>query len=382
MSWETGTATDYLDLLNKLDAFLVKGHALPPSYTGTGTGLISGVIGTSTSVQETITITFTSATAFGVVGSVTGSMGSGTVGSAFSHARAGFTISAGGTAWAATDTIVFVMTPPWAQMRGVAGSEYIWRAPGNANTDQIFVGASAFANTSADYYNWRLGGFTGYTAGVAFASQPGAQTRPCLCLINQGIPYWFAADGRRAVMVAKVSTVYESLYLGLLDAYASPGQWPYPLAVGGSMAWDTEPVASDSAWRWSNQAENHAAFWKSNNVLSSYLPTSLMLRQSDGSWRGFWAKGTDANHGAIWPWVWGMTDLRPNLDGTYPLVPIVLSDDRSGTTNVFGEFAGLMATTGHSNVSENLHSVGRESWLVVQDIYRTTKSSYAAFRLV
>ena len=91
MSWESGTATSYTDLLTRLNAFLLLGHALPPVYTGTGNGLITGLIGTGASVQETITVTLTAATTFDVSGSVTGSMGSGTVGTPFSHANVAFT---------------------------------------------------------------------------------------------------------------------------------------------------------------------------------------------------------------------------------------------------------------------------------------------------
>ena len=232
MSWEQGTATSYTDLLDKLNTFLLKGHSLPPAYAGTGTGTVGGIIGSGTSVQETITVTFTSATAFGVVGSVTGSMGTGTVGTLFTHARASFTITAGGTAFVNADTISFVMTPPWIAKRSSAGSEYIWQAPGNSNQDQIIVGAKTFFDATGGYYNWRLLGATGFDAGMAFAAQPGACSRPVLPLWNGSIPYWFFADGRRVIVVAKITTVYEHAYLGFLDAYATPGEWAYPL-VGG-----------------------------------------------------------------------------------------------------------------------------------------------------
>ena len=56
MSIEIDTASSSADLLTRLNAFLVKGHTLTPHYTGTGTGLLAGAIGTAVSVQETITI--------------------------------------------------------------------------------------------------------------------------------------------------------------------------------------------------------------------------------------------------------------------------------------------------------------------------------------
>ena len=385
MSWESGTATSYTDLLDKLNTFITKGHALPPSYTGTGNGLITGLIGTGASVQETITVTLTAATTFDVSGSETGAMGSGTVGTPFSHANVAFTLTAGGTAWVAGDTITFVMTAPWVALRSAAGSEYIWQAPGNAGTDQILVGASVFSDAGADYFNWRLGGFTGYASGNVFTNQPGAMTGPCLPLWNASIPYWFVADGKRVIVVAKVSTVFESAYLGFIDTYPSPGQWAYPLAVGGMLAFVNEPVATSVNWRWSYTGNEHHAFYLGNPTASAAdAASSLRLRKPDGSWRGFGNNGFAASAsypGALWPAASGMTDLRPNLDGTYPMFPIIPTENDGTVQNVFGELAGVMSTTGHLNAAENTITVGRETWLVIQNAHRTTKTDYAALRL-
>lgn len=383
MSWTTGTATSYTDLLTRLNAFLLLGHALPPVYTGTGNGLIAGLIGTASSVQETITVTLTGATTFTVSGSVTGSMGSGTVGTPFAHAKVAFTVTAGSTAWQSGDTIAFVMTAPWVALRAVAGTEYIWQAPGNAGTDQILVGASTFSNVGADYFNWRLGGFTGYAAANPFTNQPGGMTGPCLPLWNSSIPYWFVADGKRVIVVAKVSTVFESAYLGFIDTYPSPGQWAYPLAIGGMLAFRAEPAATSVNWRWSYTGNEHHAFFRGFPGDAVNAASSLRLRKPDGTWRGF-GDSFDASAtypGALWPAASGMTDLRPNLDGTYPMFPVVATENDGTTANVFGELAGVMATTGHLNAAENTIVVGRDTWLVVQNAHRTTKTDYAALRL-
>lgn len=383
MSFESGTASSYTDLLTRLNAFLVVGHALPPVYTGTGNGLITGLIGTGASVQEAITVTLTGATTFSVSGSVTGAMGTGTVGTPFSHARVAFTVTAGATAWVSGDTITFVMTPPWVAVRSVAGSEYIWRAPGNANTDAIYVGAKTFTDSGADYFNWRLGGFTGYASGNSFTAQPGGMTGPILPLWNSNTPYWFVADGKRCIVVAKVSTVFESAYLGFIDPYPSPGQWAYPLAVGGSMAWYSEPAAGSVNWRWSYTGVEHTAFWHGLTVQIVDASGTLRLRKVDGAWRGFGSSfvASATYPGAMWPWAASMTDLRPNLDGSYPLLPIIPTENDGTVQTVFGELPGAMATTGHLNASENSITVGRETWLVVQNAHRTTKTDYAAIRL-
>lgn len=394
MSYEIGTATSHTDLLNKLNAFLLKGHTLmQPVYSNPVAAIVTP-IGKAASVYEVITVTFTSATAFGVVGSVTGSLGTGTTGTPFTSSKIDFTIPASGS-WANGNTIVMQMTPPWVADRSVTGSEYIWHAPGNDNLGAIYVGARVFEDTNADYYNWQLGGFTGYSAGLDFGLQPGSIKNsatlrgPVLPLWDSfptrnlnTIPYWFRADGRGVVVVAKVSSVYEPMIAGFIDTYPTPGQYPYPLAVGGGMGWYAEPAGTSVNWRWSySGSPDHSAFFKPSTLGSNNDETSLRLRRPDGYWRGF-SIGYSTLYGAIWPYADGFDDQRPNLNGSYELFPIVLSEDQgSGTVNLFGELPGIYALTGFNNASENTVVIGMNTYLVVQNIFRTTKTDYMAVRL-
>lgn len=74
----------------------------------TGNGKIIDVTAESSAVAQTITITFTGPLNFDVQGSVTGAMGSGRVGFAYSDACTSFMITAGSTAFAAGDTMVLI----------------------------------------------------------------------------------------------------------------------------------------------------------------------------------------------------------------------------------------------------------------------------------
>lgn len=80
----------------------------PGSNTGNGT--CTQVYGGADAVAENITITFSSATAFAVSGSVTGAMAAGTVGTLYSTAKIEFMITAGSAAFVNNDTIVIVTT--------------------------------------------------------------------------------------------------------------------------------------------------------------------------------------------------------------------------------------------------------------------------------
>jgi hypothetical protein len=395
MSFLTGTATDVGDLIDQLDAFLLLGHSLDPQYAGTGDGTITLLIGTAATVDETITCTATDATHFTVVGSISGALGTAVVGTAFTCAVAHFTIVAGGTAFVATDTISFVMTLPWTALRSTTGQEYIWSAPGNDGLANIIVGVHRFTSVAGDYDNLQLLGAFGFDTGQDFWHQPGGMTDEYVPLLRVGsMPFWFCANGRRVVIVVKVSTTYQSAYLGFINAYASPSQFPYPLAIGGSMSWGPilaggTPAVNSPRWRWSYSGNEMHAFAISYSVNTSVDANAQMrLRTPDGTWKGFdFNSGNSATPGKLWPYCGFMNNLRANLDGSYFLMPILLTyDDGLGIPainmrNTYGELDGVSALTGYNQVSENTNTINRIQWLVVQDTFRTTTTDYFALKL-
>ena len=384
MSYVSGTATDVGDLLTKLDAFLTVGHSLDPFYTGVGTGTINGLIGTAASVLETITITFSDAANFSVNGSVSGALGAGTVGSAYTSAVCAFTIVAGGIAWAAGDTITFIMTPKWTRKRFSITVNDItqfccWQAPSNDGNSSILVAAQRISDPTGDYDNLRLNGYTIYNDALNFWNQAGGMiaNSPVLPLLRVGtIPYWFVANGRRVVIVAKCSTVYTSAYLGLITPYLNPSVTAYPLLIGGSMSFNAEPVATSVNWRWSYQGNEMGSFPKAGRVGGTNVASyQARFRRNDGIWQGFGAAGS---LGTITPENSVGTDLRAGLDGSYPLLPIIFSEN---TPNVWGELEGVGWVSGYANTVENTLTQNRIQWLVVQDVFRNTKTDFFALKL-
>lgn len=253
----------------------------------------------------------------------------------------------------------------------------IWKAPGNDGARSIYVGVMPFAHVTADYYNWRIGGFTGYTDQQYFANQAGPCTDPVLPLWQNSMTYWFVADGNGVKLIIKVSSSYETACMGLIDPYASPGQFPYPLAIGAPLAHQNAPALNSTSWRWSYAGTEHAAPWRGSGVSLYDTACNLRLRKQDGTWRGFSARSKDES-AMIWPNFNVMTDLRPNLDGSLALFPYILNDNGP---NCWGEINGVYAVSGYSNGSENTVTIGGVQHLVVQDISRTTTQSYAAVKL-
>jgi flagellar hook protein FlgE len=83
------------------------------TYTNgnTGNGTVTDLSPTAATVPQTITLTATSATQFTVTGSVSGALGTATVGTPFTSSQANFTIAAGSKAFASGDSITVATTP-------------------------------------------------------------------------------------------------------------------------------------------------------------------------------------------------------------------------------------------------------------------------------
>lgn len=241
--------------------------------------------------------------------------------------------------------------------------ELILKGEGLAGTDEIYVGMRAYHDAGADYYNLSVAGFTGYVPGNTFTAQPG-YFESGIPAHNNRIDYWLVVNPRRIAFGLKVGTpVYEHGYMGLFLPYATPGQFPYPLAVGGMLNGTPATRFSDSA---------HSMYLKGR------VP-HFRMRFLDGTWKQI----------DCYPWTGGFTSNAPNViagsanqardtGGSYLLLPAVLSDS---SPNVYGELDGLYHISGFNNAVENTLTISGKDYVVLQDVARTGFSDYYALRL-
>lgn len=252
------------------------------------------------------------------------------------------------------------------------GAVYYLRGPGLAGQDAIHVQMFTRSNPAADWYNIRIHGAAGFNPDSVplYTGQPGyLDTNVSMLLWNQATPYWFIANGRRFIVVAKVSTVYQSCYAGFILPLAPPSEFPYPLAIGGMLNGDA---------RWSSDHGSHLSFTNPNNTLYLLRPDLTWLGfQNYSAGSGNFLNGV-ANHN-VWP-TRIRTTARPAPDGTYALTPLVLRTNASGG-NVYGELDGVRSISGFGNASENIQVINGVSWLTVQDGFRTTENHYFAVAL-
>jgi flagellar hook protein FlgE len=86
------------------------GTAGAPAFTGTGNGTMTGVTVGGASVAETITMIAVDASHFSVTGSVSGALGTATVGTPFTSGQLDFTVTAGSTPFVAGDAFTVATT--------------------------------------------------------------------------------------------------------------------------------------------------------------------------------------------------------------------------------------------------------------------------------
>jgi hypothetical protein len=273
-----------------------------------------------------------------------------------------------------------------------AFGQTIWQAPGNDGDSEILVGVHTFERVDADYFNWELAAFDGYLATSRWREQVGHQGKLYVPLWDGSIPYWFVADGRRTIVIAKVNTQYEVAYLGLYDPYFSPEQWPYPIALGGSLAFKRtgQPDWDETSWRWSNMTAGHHAFPMSDAGLESPYytedpeATQLRARDLSGAWirmeahKNGSAPGYGYDYNFVWPYCDDLTLLDANIDAGHVVWPIIMN---TFTPNTLGQLSGVGCISGQGLTSETLTRIGAIDWIALPDINRTERDDFLAIAL-
>jgi hypothetical protein len=245
---------------------------------------------------------------------------------------------------------------------------------GLGGLDEIYCNIEAFENTSSGYYNWKLSGAWAWRSGRAANAQPRASITNThemyIYLWNSSIPYWIICNGRRIILIAKISTTFQTAYLGLGTPPATEAQYPYPLVIGGSgyIAAQAYSVASSA----------NASFWGKNQTVYG----SGQLCMPGGSW-GSIGTGTESQYAQAVKSASANLANSANIvttpGGLYILEPIYLV--HSSGKNVFCELDGMFRISGYNNSSENIVTVSGINYIVVQDVYRVTYGDYCCARL-
>ena len=174
------------------------------------------------------------------------------------------------------------------------------RGPGAAADKRVFINIRSSFDDTVPAYSWEIRGAIAYSGAAVWGSQTG-ESAPCyLGLWKSTISYWFYANDRRFIIVAKCNTVYVSAYCGFMLPWATPAQYPFPLFV----------AASDGILRAYNSTNSaHRMFCDPGGALldSGGDYNAAKLRKQDGSW----VKVRNQQVGAPNDFPWNNTNSDP-----------------------------------------------------------------------
>jgi hypothetical protein len=286
----------------------------------------------------------------------------------------------------------------WAKETDPAGG-IVLKGPGLATTDEIFVGMQLNANIPDDNAAITIVGMTGVIdSSTDFKDHVNVTpvgTR--MMLRTQAMDYWFVANGRRFMAMARVSTVYESLYAGFFLPYSAPTQYPYPMFIGGCAhdATDRETVAS-----WRSTTESHAHFTRSTRntlVNSNGHPANAWMLDPSGNWLdvgissssdalcgpGFFGSGFGIASGfgtANYGYNTIINRAIPGYGDEHALIPITLLQE-SPNDQTFGVLDGVYRVGGRGNAPENTIVAEGVTHVVGINTFRTGIADFWAMEI-
>lgn len=264
-----------------------------------------------------------------------------------------------------------------AHILGMATEHWILRGQGLAGADEIYIGARISENILSPYFNWAIYGFTAWDSGLTFFDQPGIS--PTTRFISNDAPqeYWIFATGRYVYITAKQTTDYTNCAMGLHLPYGVPSEYPYPLFIMGGSSAARHYTSTDIRHRQCFDPGEDAAW----------------LRTPGGTWKLFENyHSSQASTNNIFPYGpggQGYTSYRRYFadapDGTYELYPLIFLESESGFSdppgNAFGEIQDVFMVSGSNNSAESTITVGGDTYLVFQNVFRTTFPDFYCIKI-
>lgn len=244
----------------------------------------------------------------------------------------------------------------------------IWCSEGDGH-DKIYVQGRLDTRDNASIV---LDGVAGFDKTLEFWEQPGSIQQwnkcdnetyndasiPVLTLTNdEKFYYWIFANEYRIIVVTRLSTVYESAYVGFLKPFASERQYAYPMYIAGNGVLNGE--------KWNNNQQGSFVY-PSNG--SGYL------RKADGIWQEItvtYPQVDPSAIGTIFPYNTNNKDLITN----YKEYDSISQDNFL----LFPIFIQLTDTTGVQGLMYDVYWVSGARDLDAERIFVYNNDSYIVF---
>jgi len=202
---------------------------------------------------------------------------------------------------------------------------------GTSPENRFYFAIQTYGLSTTGFFNWQIRGLTGYSTSspqyVALRDQPG-RSPPCwLPLQNTTMTYWFIANNRRLMGAIKTGTSYQTFYIGFLNTFALETEYPYPMVVLGTSYNESRIFNSNTLAYAGLPQPGSLDAGEILAVQGDVFPDRTApgwVRFSDGNWyaiKNFSAGGTEANitgasgSGVVHVWPLSVPSNVPAADG-------------------------------------------------------------------
>lgn len=136
---------------------------------------------------------------------------------------------------------------PYSEPFGAGCRQVILKNTGISKEESVIIGIREWYYKVKAAHGWDLNGYLYHQDGLDWnlsrvhhgctaydATWHHYTQHPMIPLIDDTMYYWFYSNPRRIIVVVKVQSNYESVYLGFGRRFGNPSDYPTPLAVIGS----------------------------------------------------------------------------------------------------------------------------------------------------
>lgn len=200
---------------------------------------------------------------------------------------------------------------------------FILKGSGYSGDEEIYIGFNYFINMAYKTAGIYVAGFTGYVPGNVFSAQPGFRQAILNC-DSDLIDYWINISPQRICgAVRMLSNAWQTFYVGFLNRYGLPSQFPYPMVVAGENNATTYSLSYNWAaltFPYKTQASTKVSMRNNTDwIMPSIHPYSNAAMVNEIAYRS-----------------------RPGNTRTgdvFPLLPLILHD----ADGIYGELEGVYA---------------------------------------
>ena len=195
-----------------------------------------------------------------------------------------------------------------------------------------------------------------------------------ISLWSNKIPYWFVANGRRFIIIAKVAHRYMAMYCGFFLPLATDDEYSYPLYIGGAH--------KEHEREYQHQTnQSNGAFWKPtfNSNYDEYGSCNVVAPSGEILYLGtsdMFVRQSLAFTGSLYPYNWNYK-MGKTEDGQYVLMPIEIMQFHP-SSQTLGWLDGAMYVTGFENSPERELVVDNKTYLCFPSMVRSGYNDYAA----